>query len=228
MSRDCHAAGYPRCPASVFNSIRKPGTLSTCSVGTACGTSRNWPTRLSPICSKNIRPAGRPQDGVAAECRRDREAAGGAIDPPTRRFEEGPPGRVRAIMGVRTRGLDMRAGFKRDAADRAARADAKAVVDRWNEQLAAGRDMLWSPTIRAAMLADTCSAPGAGRAAPSISAPSTVTRSPRSVRWSSGCDAHGVQGQRRPTDSRPEKMVQRSNLSFDWRNAISGRPIIQL
>jgi hypothetical protein len=58
-------------------------------------------------------------------------------------------------MGVRTRGLDMRAGFKRDAADRAARADAKTVVDRWNEQLAAGRDMLWSPTIRAAMLAGT-------------------------------------------------------------------------
>ena len=49
----------------------------------------------------------------------------------------------------------MRAGFKRDAADRAARADAKAVVDRWNEQLAAGRDMLWSPTIRAALLAGT-------------------------------------------------------------------------
>jgi hypothetical protein len=49
----------------------------------------------------------------------------------------------------------MRAGFKRDAADRAARADAKAVVDRWNDQLAAGGDMLWSPMIRAAMLADT-------------------------------------------------------------------------
>src|ERR1700746_1962364 len=58
-------------------------------------------------------------------------------------------------MGVRTRGLDMRADFRRDAADRASRADAKAVVDRWNEQLAAGRDMLWSPTIRAALLAGT-------------------------------------------------------------------------
>jgi hypothetical protein len=58
-------------------------------------------------------------------------------------------------MGVRTRGLDMRAGLKRDAADRAARADAKAVVHRWNEQLTAGREMLWSPTIRAALLADT-------------------------------------------------------------------------
>ena len=38
---------------------------------------------------------------------------------------------------------------------KASRADAKAVVDRWNEQLAAGRDMLWSPTIRAAVLAGT-------------------------------------------------------------------------
>jgi len=94
------------------------------------------------------RPAGRPQDGVAAECRRDREATGGA-----RPCEEGPQGRVRAIMGVRTRGLDMKAGFKRDAADKAARAEAKAVVQRWNDQLALGRDMLWSPTIRAALLA---------------------------------------------------------------------------
>jgi hypothetical protein len=58
-------------------------------------------------------------------------------------------------MGVRTRGLDIKAGAKRTTGDRAARADAKTVVDRWNEQLAAGRDMLWSPTIRAAMLAGT-------------------------------------------------------------------------
>ena len=58
-------------------------------------------------------------------------------------------------MGVRTRGLDIKAGAKRGADDKASRADAKAVVDRWNEQLAAGRDMLWSPTIRAALLAGT-------------------------------------------------------------------------
>jgi hypothetical protein len=38
------------------------------------------------------------------------------------------PRRVRAIMGVRTRGLDMQAGFKRDAADRAARAEAEGVI----------------------------------------------------------------------------------------------------
>jgi hypothetical protein len=39
------------------------------------------------------------------------------------------------------------------ATDGAARAEAEAVVQRWNDQLARGRDMLWSPTIRAALLA---------------------------------------------------------------------------
>jgi hypothetical protein len=56
-------------------------------------------------------------------------------------------------MGMRTRGLDIKASAKRGAEDRASRAEAKAVVERWNEQLAAGREMLWSPTIRAAMIA---------------------------------------------------------------------------
>jgi hypothetical protein len=56
-------------------------------------------------------------------------------------------------MGGRTRGLDMKAGFKRDAADKAARAEAEAVIQRWNDQLALGRGILWSPTIRAALLA---------------------------------------------------------------------------
>jgi hypothetical protein len=56
-------------------------------------------------------------------------------------------------MGVRTRGLDIKAGAKRGADDKALRADAKAVVDRWNDQLAAGQGMLWSPTIRAALIA---------------------------------------------------------------------------
>jgi len=57
---------------------------------------------------------------------------------------------ARAVMGVRTRGLDMQAGFRSDAADKAARTEAEAVIQRWNDQLALGRDMLWSPTIRAA------------------------------------------------------------------------------
>jgi hypothetical protein len=56
-------------------------------------------------------------------------------------------------MGIRTRGLDIGVKAKRRVADSAARAEAKAVVDRWNEQLAAGRDMLWSPTIRAVLMA---------------------------------------------------------------------------
>ena len=58
-------------------------------------------------------------------------------------------------MAVRTRGLDMKGGLKRDAADKAARAEAEAIIRRWNDQLALGRDMLWSPTIRAALIAGT-------------------------------------------------------------------------
>jgi hypothetical protein len=58
-------------------------------------------------------------------------------------------------MGIRTRGLDICINAKRQAADGAARAEAKGVIDRWNEQLAAGREMLWSPTIRAALIAGT-------------------------------------------------------------------------
>jgi hypothetical protein len=55
-------------------------------------------------------------------------------------------------MGIRTRGLDIKAGTMRSAADKAARAGAEAIIQRWNEQLALGRDMLWSPTIRARLL----------------------------------------------------------------------------
>jgi hypothetical protein len=32
---------------------------------------------------------------------------------------------------------------------------AKGVVERWNEQLAGSRNMRWSPTIRAALIAGT-------------------------------------------------------------------------
>src|SRR5580704_7428334 len=73
-------------------------------------------------------------------------------------------------MGVRTRGLDISINAKRQVAGAAARAEAKAVIERWNEQLAAGRDMLWAPTIRAALLAGTpwldvfCPGCGTGRA----------------------------------------------------------------
>ena len=58
-------------------------------------------------------------------------------------------------MGVRTPGLDIKAGAAKLKADRAARIEAELVVDRWNRCLATGRDMLWSPTIRAALIAGT-------------------------------------------------------------------------
>ena len=67
-------------------------------------------------------------------------------------------------MGVRTRGLDIKAGAMRNAADKTARAEAEAVIQRWNDQLALGRDMLWSPTT-----------PAAGRVAQSICGPSTAS-----------------------------------------------------
>ena len=57
--------------------------------------------------------------------------------------------------GCRHRGLDTKASANRAAADKASSAEAKAAVDRWNAQLAAGRDILWSPTIRAVLLAGT-------------------------------------------------------------------------
>jgi hypothetical protein len=37
-------------------------------------------------------------------------------------------------MGVRTRGLDIANNAKRQVADAASRAEAKAVIERWNEQ----------------------------------------------------------------------------------------------
>jgi hypothetical protein len=39
--------------------------------------------------------------------------------------------------------------------DMAAQDEAKRVVERWNRELATGRDMWWSPTIRAALVAGT-------------------------------------------------------------------------
>jgi hypothetical protein len=58
-------------------------------------------------------------------------------------------------MGVRTRGLDIAVTAKRQVADASARAEAESVIDRWNEQLVANKDILWSPTIRAALIAGT-------------------------------------------------------------------------
>jgi hypothetical protein len=65
-------------------------------------------------------------------------------------------------MGVRTRGLDIKAGAAKLKADRAAPAVAEAVIDRWNRRLATGRGTLWSPTIRAALIAGDVFCPGRG------------------------------------------------------------------
>jgi hypothetical protein len=81
-------------------------------------------------------------------------------------------------MGVRTRGLDITAGAAKLKADKAARLEAELVIDRWNRRLATGRDMLWSPTVRPALVAGTpwLFCPGCGTTRRLISAPSTVIR----------------------------------------------------
>jgi hypothetical protein len=55
----------------------------------------------------------------------------GGIDFASRRPDTG-------AMGVRTRGLDIKAGAAKLKADRAARAEAEAVIQRWNDQLSRG------------------------------------------------------------------------------------------
>jgi hypothetical protein len=57
-------------------------------------------------------------------------------------------------MGTRTRLPDLQAKWRTRAESEAARAEARRVVERWNQELAAGRDVWWSPTIRAAIVAD--------------------------------------------------------------------------
>jgi hypothetical protein len=64
-----------------------------------------------------------------------------------------PPFVDTAPMGVRTRGHDIAVSLRSSAADAAARDEARRVIERWNRDLAAGRDMWWSLTIRAALVA---------------------------------------------------------------------------
>jgi hypothetical protein len=94
--------------------------------------------------------------------------------------------RILPSLGVRTRGLNIAVNAKRQVADASARAEAKAVIDRWNEHLAASRDMLWSPTIRAALIAgrlgSMCSAQAAVQAGRWICGKSTAIPSRRSQR----------------------------------------------
>jgi hypothetical protein len=52
-----------------------------------------------------------------------------------------------------TGGHDIIASLRAGAADKAARDDAARVIERWYQLLAAGHDLWWSPTIRAAIVA---------------------------------------------------------------------------
>jgi hypothetical protein len=56
-------------------------------------------------------------------------------------------------MGARTRHPEMLAKWRSRAEAEAAVAETRRVVERWNQELAAGRDIWWSPTIRAAIVA---------------------------------------------------------------------------
>ena len=58
-------------------------------------------------------------------------------------------------MGDRTRLPEMLARWRTRGEAEAARAEALAVIERWNAALSAGRGALWSPTIRAAVTAGT-------------------------------------------------------------------------
>jgi len=60
-----------------------------------------------------------------------------------------------AAMGNRTRLPDMLATWRSRAEEAAARADAERVIERYNRAIARGRDVWWSPTIRAAIVAGT-------------------------------------------------------------------------
>src|SRR5271154_6008297 len=111
-----------------------------------------------------------------------------------------------SAMGVRTRGLDIAINAKRQVADAAARAEAKAVIERWNEQLATSRDMLWSPTIRAALIAGTpwldVHCPGRGT--------SRAIRSP----GRHGFCGSWVARQYRPVSFRAFRMTERTEYQF--------------
>lgn len=58
-------------------------------------------------------------------------------------------------MGIRRRIPDLIEHRRTRAESEVARIEARAVIERWSQALAAGRGTLWSPTIRAAVLAGT-------------------------------------------------------------------------
>jgi hypothetical protein len=124
-----------------------------------------------------------------------------AVDSGSRPLDTGP-------MGVRTRVLDIKAGAAKPKADRVARLEAELVIDRWNRRLATGRDLLWSPTIRAALIAGTPwldVAWAAGQAAPSDSRPASAGSVDKLV---PGCGVRDVRD-RRPIAKARTKEVRR-------------------
>jgi hypothetical protein len=133
---------------------------------------------------------------------------------------------IRAILphGCADTGLDIAINAKRQVADAAARAEAKAVIERWNEQIVASRDILWSPTIRAALIAGTpwldvfCAGCGTSRAIDLRNVDRPSRRLPPSC---SASAAHGARNRRRCRGSSdctrcsPQQRLRRRPVSQD-------------
>jgi hypothetical protein len=98
-------------------------------------------------------------------------------------------------MGVRTRGLNIKAGAAKLKTDRAARQEAELVVDRWNRLLLPGATCFGlprsAPRRSLEFFGSMCSAPDAGQAERSICGRSIVTRWHR---WALACSACVVLG----------------------------------
>jgi hypothetical protein len=97
-------------------------------------------------------------------------------------------------MGNRTRLPDMLAGWRTQAEAAATLGYAVRVVERWNLALAASIGALWSPTIRAAIMAGMpwLGVRAATHPARSTFAPLIATRSPLSEAWCLDCGARGA------------------------------------
>jgi hypothetical protein len=111
-------------------------------------------------------------------------------------------------MGVRTRGLDIAINAKRQVADAAARAEAKGVVERWNEQVGASRALASVATLVLGLRCSWC--PGSAPM-PRISSDCIRCLLRRSLRRRT-CD-------RRPARSRADGLM--SCLIVDHPNVLS-------
>jgi hypothetical protein len=119
-------------------------------------------------------------------------------------------------MGARTRDIEYAESWRKTVAERDARAEAVRVVEAWNKTIAAGRDVWWSPTIRAAIVARACRLPmstaqGARQTVALTYGVSTVIRWRRSGFLSLGCGAVGAAGWR---------LCRRSPAYTPWRRRL--------